>query len=475
MFCSREEIQKLKLETSFWKHSKKITSFLSIEETEKCFTEKQLASLFQENYVPGMTKEEFFSTVDLSEGPYSRIYGGWNSLLNNFGFGGYSNKCKGMTKSDVILIAYDWLKENSFSVSKWDKDISLPSQRILYNFFGSIPNFLKYMKGLSEEDILGIREASQEKKEVIKDSSIITSIKEVDYKGSATYDLEVEKNENFLIGSVLSHNCGAQALVYAEDVLIDDVVRIAWNVSQSRTPIFGYASQYFNALAAGPIIVQGAFWIGFKEAGYMPAILNFISQRRSPDEPFYASPAQLPESGRTFGTSLVQSARVWEGEVEGGETRRAGRVTRAGVERFIRAQDTDPTSLDTSREMRTLTSSLGAMSDQNFEDMAERFEDALWYGGQRPQEGRRESMSGNWAGGSNDSEDVEARFLAVRRADQYPPFDLLITFGDMNTPAANHTLHRITDVTILDTEFGGVENTGDPIFVKYSFLARNVM
>ena len=65
--------------------------------------------------------------------------------------------------------------------------------------------------------------------------------------------------------------------------------------------------------------------------------------------------------------------------------------------------------------------------------------------------------------------------LAFRRADQFPPFDILVTFGDINTAQANHTVKRITDAVITNTEFGGIEPTGEPVFVRYDFIARNVM
>lgn len=259
---------------------------------------------------------------------------------------------------------------------------------------------------------------------------------------------------------------GSNVLVYAEHVLIDDCVRIGWNVQQNRQPIWGYASQYFNAVASGVIMVNGSFWVAFKETAYMPAILNEVMRGRGFWESgeMYGSPGLGP--GGTMGYLAA-------GETENPDapgTRAPQYVQRASVERLMHAAEQDADSLEVARSLSELTTQLGAMSDTEFEDVAERFEDVVWYAGNRQENQRPEGMSGNinWTGRETDD-------LFSRRLDQYPPIDLLVTFGDMSTTAANHTVHRISDVTIVNTEFSGIEPTGEPILVRYDFLARNVL
>ena len=264
---------------------------------------------------------------------------------------------------------------------------------------------------------------------------------------------------------------GSQVLVYFEDVLVDDIVRIAWSVQQNRQPIYGYASQYFNALADGVVIAGGSFWIAYKEAAYMPAILKYISERRDPNYPLFASPAITPLSGSEHHSSLGQSARDFSGDLGEGNVRESGIVQRANVERLMALENTDAEDAALQRALSGYSINIAAMDDREFEDMAEVFEDAVWYGGNSPRSGRRDAMSANYQGGQIEDE----RSLAIRRADQFPPFDIIVSFGDMNSPAANHTLQRLTDCVITETQFGPIQPSGEPIYVQFNFIARNMM
>jgi hypothetical protein len=265
--------------------------------------------------------------------------------------------------------------------------------------------------------------------------------------------------------------CGSNVLTYFEDILVDDIVRIAWSVQQNRTPIWGYASQYFNALASGVIIGGGSFWIAFKEAGYIPIILRHLSERRDPDDPFYSSPAVTPRSGREESSGLVQSAQTWEGTYDFGDARRAGRASRENIERMTRREAQTPDDADAQAASTRYAVQLAAMNDRDFENEAEMFEDAIWYGGNSAHNGRSDVLSGNYNGGELSDETFET----LRRADQFPPYDIIVTFGDMNNSAANHTVVRLMDVTITNTQFVGIEPTGEPIIVQYDFLCRAIM
>jgi hypothetical protein len=264
---------------------------------------------------------------------------------------------------------------------------------------------------------------------------------------------------------------GSQVLIYFEDVLVDDVVRIAFSVQQSRQPIYGYASQYFNALADGIVIGGGSFWIAYKEAAYIPTILRYISSRKSGNEPLFASPAMTPASGKNTHSGLMQSARMWEGGLQEGNVRGTGVVQRADIEQLMRAEASGASDAQLQQTLQKYSINISTMNDRDFENLAEMFEDALWYGGNSERSGRSDAMSGNFTGGEIEDE----RFLAIRRADQFPPFDIIVSFGDMNEPAANHTLQRLTDCVITNTQFGPIEPSGEPLYVQFDFIARNLM
>ena len=196
----------------------------------------------------------------------------------------------------------------------------------------------------------------------------------------------------------MDYYAGSQVLVFFEEVLVDDCVRIAWTVEQSRNPVYGYASQYFNTITDGVVIATGSLWIGFKEAAYIPVILRHVAARKGDGGSFFASPAVLPSSGTAHSTSLLQSSEEWEGGVIEGGARMAGEAQRASVERLLEAGAADPDDGDVQASLAQIATSLGALDDQAFEDIAELFEDALWYGTAGPDSGRASTMSGNYSG-----------------------------------------------------------------------------
>jgi len=62
---------------------------------------------------------------------------------------------------------------------------------------------------------------------------------------------------------------GSQIGVMIGDVLIDGAIAISFQVEQSKTPIYGYANQYYSFVADGHVLVQGTLTVAFKEAGYL--------------------------------------------------------------------------------------------------------------------------------------------------------------------------------------------------------------
>jgi len=69
---------------------------------------------------------------------------------------------------------------------------------------------------------------------------------------------------------------GSQISIWFGNILIDDINSIQWVRSQSKMPIYGYASQLFDAVADGVVIIQGSFSINFRQQGYIPAVLDNI-------------------------------------------------------------------------------------------------------------------------------------------------------------------------------------------------------
>lgn len=66
-----------------------------------------------------------------------------------------------------------------------------------------------------------------------------------------------------------------QALIYIGPYLLDEVVSIQYRFSQSKVPIYSYASQYYDAMASGRCIGNGQMTINYIDQGYLfLAMLN---------------------------------------------------------------------------------------------------------------------------------------------------------------------------------------------------------
>ncbi len=74
----------------------------------------------------------------------------------------------------------------------------------------------------------------------------------------------------------LDYFSGAQAHIYIGGILLDEVTSLQWSVQQSKVPVYGYASQFFNEMAKGSIIVQGQLSINFIEPNYLYSVLDAV-------------------------------------------------------------------------------------------------------------------------------------------------------------------------------------------------------
>ena len=74
---------------------------------------------------------------------------------------------------------------------------------------------------------------------------------------------------------------GTDCKIFFGDIWVDDIITIQYNVSQGKSPIYGYASQNFDAIARGQVIVEGNLSVAFKEVGYLNLIqAQMEAQRR---------------------------------------------------------------------------------------------------------------------------------------------------------------------------------------------------
>ncbi len=75
----------------------------------------------------------------------------------------------------------------------------------------------------------------------------------------------------------LDYFSGAQAQIYIGGILLDEITTLQWNEHQSKVPLYGYASQYFDEVARGAVLVQGQFSINFIQPNYLYSVLRAVN------------------------------------------------------------------------------------------------------------------------------------------------------------------------------------------------------
>ena len=68
--------------------------------------------------------------------------------------------------------------------------------------------------------------------------------------------------------------------VYFNDVYIEDITGLSFELNEVGEPIFGYASNTWDYFARGRRIIQGQFRIAFKEAGYIYNLMDHFGQKQ---------------------------------------------------------------------------------------------------------------------------------------------------------------------------------------------------
>jgi hypothetical protein len=72
---------------------------------------------------------------------------------------------------------------------------------------------------------------------------------------------------------------GVQSKIFFGNVWVDDIVTINWDLVEQKAPLYGYASDKYDAVARGTQIVQGVFTIAFKHKDYINVILDALNAR----------------------------------------------------------------------------------------------------------------------------------------------------------------------------------------------------
>lgn len=260
---------------------------------------------------------------------------------------------------------------------------------------------------------------------------------------------------------------GSQINLYIGDVVVDSAVAVGWNSSQSKSPVYGFANQYWSFVADGQVMIEGSLTIAFKEAGYLLwPIERFLSRAAY-------SGSTSPRYGVSENGNIIQGEDLGEASFTvAAKTAKRRRVMKANVEQMAEWSSGE---LKAGSRYNKFWKELGHMDDDTFENYAEVFEDAIWYGSDTSNPLLRDKLnSKNLNLDDFLSDDTEEIVLSHRRADQYPPIDIWITYGDMDRHPVNHTVKKLLDVNFIG-QAQTIEISGRPTYEVYHFIARNLV
>ena len=91
-----------------------------------------------------------------------------------------------------------------------------------------------------------------------------------------SYDQGYSANYNVSSVNKFDFYSGSQITVWFGDIMIDDISSISWQRAQNKRPIYGYASQQFDAVANGTVMIQGNFAVNFRQRGYISMVVDAI-------------------------------------------------------------------------------------------------------------------------------------------------------------------------------------------------------
>ena len=254
---------------------------------------------------------------------------------------------------------------------------------------------------------------------------------------------------------------GSQIGIYVGDVFVDDIASISFEIAQNKAPIYGYSSRFYDAIAEGTVIVQGELFVNYKEQGYLWAILDrYHSKLQSANE---KDKVRNAATRRTIEQLLQDERRLLDGT--GATLDEALAAVDEGLYKGGLPSGSEPI------DIFNLYKDLAALEDDAFEDVAERFEYIIWDKDQKDFEQGNALIDPSVQTERKYAEDA-GQLSQFRRPDQFPPFDIWITYGDITNPRANSTLTKLIGVSLTGSS-QTIQISGEPILERYTFFAKN--
>lgn len=297
---------------------------------------------------------------------------------------------------------------------------------------------------------------------------------------------------------------GAQCKVYFGDIWVDDVITIQYNTIQNKEPIYGYASQNFDAVAMGTFLGQGSLTIAFKEVGYLNVVkavldeqrknadnakLNVVNRLRSNQETNISSNVRTSSEyaasiNQNMTPGLIRKSETIENILDDlnglGTTPYDFTITKRAKQL---ASDKNISLSAATQKIRTNPTKYGLKPDlfrndqgsvRDFEDVAEIMEDTIWgdsngipFGDKRAQMLRADEFDYTYS-------NFQVNGIKTALGDDYSNvLNIMLTFGDINDLRAEHTMVLLNDVHFTGQGLLSAPN-GEPIAETYNFFFRDI-
>jgi len=299
---------------------------------------------------------------------------------------------------------------------------------------------------------------------------------------------------------------GSQAKVFLGDIWVDDIVTIQYNIRQSKEPIYGYASQNYDAVAAGQIIGQGSMVIAFKEVGYLNvikayldeqaagvklAIANIKNRSAGGDSDVYSTSDYSARVTGSFNPGLIRQSENIEtvlDKLKNADLKVETSDSYVKAEYGVKGSTADKDIVAAKRivtsndQRKNLNNNVDFNSGhgnkiKDFEDASEVLEDVIWGDNNGKPFGLDQKKDGLLRADEFDyvkSKTGEFNGIKSARGNNYEDvMNILITFGDMSDKRAEHTLYLLNDIHFTSQNVI-VSPTGEPIGEVYEFFFRDI-
>lgn len=241
---------------------------------------------------------------------------------------------------------------------------------------------------------------------------------------------------------------GPQVRVYINGIWVDDIIRLEWTPVQNKRPIWGYSSTYFDAIAAGTVLISGSFSMNFRYDGYLATILGYIDNITAEQPPNRFGSLIDPES---LNPSVANRADISTILFQGDPGLNANKGDFIDSSKLSSIKPNRPASL----QQQSVYSSNEAISNEYIRRLEDEFWNNVKYEANTINEGRK------------------------LRPDNLPLFDIIVSFGDFNldelaNPDTLASSEQIRNCSIINYS-KGLDADGNPVIETYSFIAQEVI